>query len=94
MDWTDSHLVAIRTGQFLVFCFVCAEFGGSVTSCQPLVLVNLGQEVLYSGTSEEAVSKLLRSLATVIVNWNTSHKFDLKKSSSVSFVEEMLKVET
>ncbi len=46
----------------------------------------------YTGPSEEAVTKLLRSLASVIVTWNTTHKFDLKKSSSVVFVEELLKV--
>ena len=75
VDWTDSHLVAVRT----------------VTSCQPLVLVNLGKEVLYSGGSAEAAGAILRAVAAVIVGWNTGRKYDGKKSSTLAFVDEVLR---
>jgi hypothetical protein len=70
-----SHLVAIRT----------------LTSCQPLVLVNLASEKLPSGATADGATGVLKAAAAVIVQWNTGRRFDLKKCSTIAFVEEVLK---
>lgn len=75
VDWTDSHLVAIRT----------------LASCEPLVLVKLGAEQMYNGDSLDECTKLLSAAAKVVVSWNVTKKYDAKKASNLAFVEEVLK---
>ncbi len=36
-----------------------------MTSCQPLVLVNLGTEKMYSGAAVDGVASILRAAANV-----------------------------
>lgn len=74
VDWTDSHLVAIRT----------------LASCEPLVLVRLKKQMLYSGSSAEDATALLRKAASLIVEWNVKRKHDLKKNSNLVFSEQLL----
>jgi hypothetical protein len=73
VDWTDSSLVAVRT----------------LASCEPLVLVKLPGEVLYSGPDVNSVDSLLEAAAKVIVRWNTERTFDSKKSTAQAFVGEL-----
>lgn len=61
-----------------------------LSSCQPLVLVNQGTERVFAGPADGA-EKLLRDAAAVVVAWNTQHKLDAKKHSTVAFVEELLR---
>ncbi len=63
----------------------------TLTSCQPLVLVNLAAEKLPNGATADGATAVLRAAATVIVQWNTTKRYDLKKCSTIAFVEEVLK---
>lgn len=83
------------SSDFVPTSCACQSREGSFVSIEKSAFLLIASHSLhrrYSGPSIDGVTKILHSLAAVIVNWNTTRKFDLKKNSSVSFVEELLKV--